>query len=111
MFGWNCVESRDKLVFFLLSIFLILFVLGILLLIKGLTFKGILFLIGSMIFLTFTIVYYERRKKRKHKYKKDCDCFDCSDALIPDCDFLDCNFRKGGLDCTPDCDCSPDCSN
>lgn len=74
-------------------------------------FKGILMLIGSIIFLTFTIVYYKRRKHKKHKAKKDCDRFDCSHSLIPDCDFLDCNSRKEGLDCTPDCDCSPDCSN
>lgn len=99
------------MVFFLLSIFLILFALGIILLLKGFILKGILFLIGSMIFLMMTIVYYERRRKANRKNRNDCDFLDCSDAFVPDCDFLDCKLHKGRLDCTPDCDCSPDCPN
>lgn len=94
------------MIFFLISFVLVLLIVGILLLVKGFTVQGIIFIAGGLILLIIIIYHYER--KRKRNLVNNCtDCGYLPDCGIPDCDIPDCHHHAP--DCTPDCDCSPDC--
>ena len=103
-------ERVVKLVFFLISGFFILLILGIVLIIKGFLVKGLILISASIVFGIIMIIYYERR--RQNRGFDWCDCGDF--GIIPDCDIPDCHQHMPDChhhipDCTPDCDCSPDC--
>ncbi|PEJ53297.1 hypothetical protein CN692_21355 [Bacillus sp. AFS002410] len=92
------------MVFFLLSGFFILLILGIVFIVKGFLVKGLISISASIVIFIMTIIYYERRRKKS----RGIDWCDCGDLIyLPDCDLPDCHHHTP--DCTPDCDCSPDC--
>lgn len=92
------------MVFFLISGFFILLILGIVLIVKGFLVKGLISISASIVIGIVMIIYYERRRKKRRAIDW-CDCGDF--GFIPDCDIPDCHHHTP--DCTPDCDCSPDC--
>ncbi|MDN3018302.1 hypothetical protein PH210_19165 [Paenibacillus sp. BSR1-1] len=82
--------------FLLLTMMIIAFVVGTVLIIKTKLVFGFIAIGVGIVLLLFILIYYGKNKYRK----KNWDCISYLDC-VPDCD-PDCH---GG----PDCDCGPDC--
>ncbi|MGG1676059.1 hypothetical protein ACIFOT_09970 [Neobacillus sp. NRS-1170] len=82
--------------FLLLTMMIISFVVGTVLIIKTKLVFGLIAIGIGILLLLFILIYYGKNKYRKKKG----DCISYLDC-IPDCD-PDCDWG-------PDCDCGPDC--